>query len=194
MVYLKHNCLIFKIIGVKFVILFLVSFCIYSAYAQSIMDHVKNIFSKFHDGVSKCVKEVVNGLRTVEEILDVIDTATEEECNFFCPRGQQAIGNPYFSNHPNGCGTYGFQLEDNSLFSKDMEHCCNYHDVCYGTCLADKDVCDLKFKKCLYNTCDSRTKFLQAGGLKGCKGTAKLLYLATVGLGCKAYLDSQKKA
>ena len=35
----------------------------------------------------------------------------------------------------------------------DLEECCNYHDFCYDECGADKDLCDLHFKKCLYNVC-----------------------------------------
>lgn len=33
--------------------------------------------------------------------------------------------------------------------------CCDAHDICYDTCGADKDECDLKFKKCLYRKCSS---------------------------------------
>ncbi|XP_013794546.1 group XIIA secretory phospholipase A2-like [Limulus polyphemus] len=187
MVYLKK-------IGLKLLILFCVSCADAQIFSSFTGDGISSTIGNILRGFSVGVKEVTNGLRSIEEILDIVDTAVEEECIFSCPRGQQAIRNSYFSTYPNGCGSYGFQLKDKSLSLKDMELCCNDHDVCYGTCLADKDLCDLKFKKCLYNTCDRHKKFLQEGGLKGCKGAAKLFYLATVGLGCKAYLDSQKKA
>ena len=43
-----------------------------------------------------------------------------------------------------------------------MESCCNSHDICYDTCLSDKELCDLDFKRCLYKFCDSYEK-TQAG-------------------------------
>lgn len=36
-----------------------------------------------------------------------------------------------------------------------MALCCNEHDICYDTCNKDKELCDLDFKRCLYNYCDS---------------------------------------
>jgi secretory phospholipase A2 len=77
----------------------------------------------------------------------------------------------------------------------EMEKCCDDHDMCYDTCLADKELCDLDFKRCLYKYCDNYEKSL--GGdivVKGCKAAAKLLFTGTVTLGCKPYLDAQANA
>lgn len=47
-------------------------------------------------------------------------------------------------------------------------------------------------QKCLYKHCENSK--LSETLTKGCKATAKLLFSGTFTLGCKAYLDSQKKA
>lgn len=60
-----------------------------------------------------------------------------------------------------------------------------------------KDECDLKFKKCLYATCKSKSKqdksafFLDA---KKCKLKAKLFYVTVIGVGCQSFIDAQKEA
>lgn len=36
-----------------------------------------------------------------------------------------------------------------------MTKCCDAHDICYDTCNAHKEVCDMEFKRCLYIHCDT---------------------------------------
>lgn len=74
-----------------------------------------------------------------------------------------------------------------------MTKCCNAHDICYDTCNADKEKCDLEFKRCLYKYCEG---YLTTGTtiVNTCKAAAKLLFTGTTTLGCKSYLDAQKEA
>lgn len=51
-----------------------------------------------------------------------------------------------------------FQLDANVLPVKSMTNCCDDHDLCYSECFADKDQCDIIFRKCLYNSCDKHRK------------------------------------
>lgn len=76
-----------------------------------------------------------------------------------------------------------------------MEKCCDAHDICYATCNKDKELCDLDFKRCLYNYCETHDK-TTVGSLvaKGCKAAAKMLFTGTLTLGCRSYLDSQERA
>lgn len=58
-----------------------------------------------------------------------------------------------------------------------------------------KELCDIDFKRCLYNYCDTHEK-TTVGSIvaKGCKAAAKMLFTGTITLGCKSYLDSQERA
>ena len=75
-----------------------------------------------------------------------------------------------------------------------MATCCDKHDICYGSCLASKEKCDNLFKKCLYKTCNPEIKKLQLLEEKICKAGAKLLYSATMSVGCSSFKDAQKEA
>lgn len=81
------------------------------------------------------------------------------------------------------------------LPAKEMETCCNLHDICYDTCNSDKELCDLDFKRCLYKYCDTYEKSTVGDiVVKGCKGASKMLFTGTLTLGCKSYLDSQGRS
>ncbi|XP_050311094.1 uncharacterized protein LOC126746775 isoform X2 [Anthonomus grandis grandis] len=59
-----------------------------------------------------------------------------------------------------------------------MEECCNTHDICYDTCNADKEVCDLDFKRCLYRHCDGYSKSVGGQAMtKTCKGLVRQIDL-----------------
>ena len=37
--------------------------------------------------------------------------------------------------------------DDSPLFvEKEFTECCDDHDICYDTCLEDKDMCDIRFE------------------------------------------------
>lgn len=47
--------------------------------------------------------------------------------------------------------------------------CCHTHDICYETCGADRDECDLHFKKCLYAQCRAVQENVSKLKFKGSK-------------------------
>lgn len=74
-----------------------------------------------------------------------------------------------------------------------MTKCCDQHDICYDTCLNDKEKCDLEFKRCLYKYCEG---YQNTGTtiVNTCKAAAKMLFTGTTALGCKSFVDAQKEA
>lgn len=87
------------------------------------------------------------------------------------------------------------KIDTEYLPAPEMARCCESHDLCYDSCNSDKELCDLDFKRCLYKYCDTFEKG-PAGEIliKGCKAAAKFLFTGTMTLGCKSYLDAQKRA
>lgn len=103
--------------------------------------------------------------------------------------------NKFYQPSANGCGSLGVQINTEYLPAVEMENCCNAHDICYDTCNKDKELCDLDFKRCLYNYCETHEKTTIGSVVaKGCKAAAKMLSTGTMTLGCKAYLDSQERS
>lgn len=104
--------------------------------------------------------------------------------------------NKFYQPSADGCGSLGMKIDKEYLPAIEMENCCNTHDICYDTCNKDKELCDLDFKRCLYNYCETHEKTATVGSMltKGCKTAAKLLFTGTNTLGCKSYLDAQGKA
>lgn len=104
--------------------------------------------------------------------------------------------NKFYQSSADGCGSLGMKIDTEYLPAVEMENCCNAHDICYDTCNKDKELCDLDFKRCLYNYCETHAETATVGSLvtKGCKAAAKLLSTGTLTLGCKSYLDSQERS
>lgn len=171
----------------------------YSGYGSSTIVHLRDaliaaeaIFGDvFHNMIA-----VVKKMRTVHE---VFDAAVEETCVFTCPAVEggpevRPVQNKMYTPTSDGCGSLGLRISTDYLPAVEMETCCNEHDICYDTCNSDKELCDLEFKRCLYKYCDSYEKSI-AGDLmiNSCKAAAKMLFTGTLTLGCKSYLDSQKR-
>uniref|UniRef100_T1GYA8 Uncharacterized protein n=1 Tax=Megaselia scalaris TaxID=36166 RepID=T1GYA8_MEGSC len=70
------------------------------------------------------------------------------------------VQNKFYTPSSDGCGSLGLTIDTQYLPAKEMETCCNNHDICYDTCNSDKELCDLEFKRCLYKYCDSTDKTL----------------------------------
>ncbi|EFX86064.1 phospholipase-like protein A2, group [Daphnia pulex] len=147
------------------------------------------------DQIFSTISQKMNELTDFDTIKQIIDATIEEDCYVEeCPAGRVRQSNPYFISESNGCGSFGYQWKKDLLPDEGLEDCCNVHDHCYDECGADKDICDLEFKTCLYSVCKSRKHEWTVNELKACKGAAKLMYTATQAFGCKAYQNAQKKA
>lgn len=58
----------------------------------------------------------------------------------------RAVQNKFYTPTADGCGSLGLRISTDYLPAKEMETCCNDHDICYDTCNSDKELCDLDFK------------------------------------------------
>lgn len=139
---------------------------------------------------------ISKGIVAVQKVEEFVDATIGEDCSFECPGSQVPRSKQGHVTSSNGCGSLDVLFDDSeeSLIhvEKEFTDCCNVHDVCYDTCNADKDDCDLAFKRCLYKICKSKKKdFLDS---KTCNLKAKVFYLTVIGVGCKSYLDAQRNS
>ncbi|XP_077495269.1 group XIIA secretory phospholipase A2-like [Amblyomma americanum] len=111
------------------------------------------------------------------------------ECQFQCPASLKPSPRPLHKRSANGCGTEAFRLPASALPHPDFEACCNEHDLCYDTCLADKAQCDRSFDACMARICDTKVSSKDS-----CVSTASLFTTMTKNLGCEAFLKSQEQA
>lgn len=81
---------------------------------------------------------------------------------FFFPGGKP-VRNRNHVPTSDGCGSLGFEIASEYLPLEEMTKCCDTHDICYDTCNSGKETCDLDFKRCLYNYCDSYKSVNVAG-------------------------------
>ncbi|KAG7312361.1 hypothetical protein JYU34_001850 [Plutella xylostella] len=182
----------------KKIFIYLLTFVAYaytgfgSTMLRNLKDAVLSAESVFGDGL----RNVITVVEKFRSLHDVFDAAVEEDCIYSCPEGQRPVRNRNHIPKSDGCGSLGFQISSEYLPLEEMTKCCDAHDICYDTCNSGKEVCDLDFKRCLYNYCDSykSTSIGRDTIIKGCKGAAKLLFTGTLTLGCKSYLDAQKNA
>lgn len=178
------------------IILCVVSGCSEETYFESLyksMEQAQNSLKEVAVAMNKGLKTLAQTIRFVENF---IDSTVEEDCYYKCPgRGQKiAVDNPNHVPKSNGCGSLGVFFEEDDLPRPEMVDCCNMHDICYDTCGSDKEDCDRKFKRCLYNICDVSQNAMDVIGIKKCKGGSKLLYTATMAFGCTSFRDAQHNA
>lgn len=123
-------------------------------------------------------------------ICSISQTINSNPTNTQCPIGY-THPTPTF----NGCGSEtknGFKLAMQSFQKKitifDFTKCCNAHDICYGTCGSDKNICESHFKSCMKGVCDpiSWTK------RQLCKAKAFGYYHAVDKLGHTAFDKAQE--
>ncbi|KAG0726281.1 Group XIIA secretory phospholipase A2 [Chionoecetes opilio] len=155
------------------------------------MVEAKETLGELAVSVNKGLKTVAQTVKFVETF---IDSTVEEDCIYKCPKNRIPVRNLDHVPQSNGCGSLGVFFEKEDLPRVEMVDCCNAHDVCYDTCGSDKEDCDREFKRCLYRTCDLNVKEVNILTEKKCKGGAKLLYTATMALGCTAYKEAQRQA
>lgn len=164
--------------------------------SKAFIQDLQETLGKAKEYLEDMAPYLTKGLKTVQKIEEIIDSAIAEECPYECPRGKIPIPKPGHVQTSNGCGAIDMFFDDSEdswiKLEKDFTKCCNSHDECYDTCNEDKDMCDLTFKKCLYKVCQMKKyAFLDE---KTCKLKAKLAYLAVIGVGCQMYKDAQTNA
>ncbi|XP_046657584.1 group XIIA secretory phospholipase A2-like [Daphnia pulicaria] len=161
------------------------------SYFDEIKDAMHNLKSFLHTGLDGLAKLA----KTIQVVEQFVDATIDEDCEpYTCPKGFIRKANPLHIPESNGCGSFGYTWKEEKLPLKELEECCHTHDYCYDDCGADKDLCDLHFKKCLYKVCSYHEEELSLLFMKACKGTAKLMYTGTLALGCQAYREAQNKA
>nr|XP_045608740.1 group XIIB secretory phospholipase A2-like protein [Procambarus clarkii] len=155
------------------------------------MLNAKNTLKEVAIAVNKGLKTVAQTIKFVE---DFIDSTVEEECYYKCKGKKIPVHNPNHRPEANGCGSLGVFFEKDDLSRPEMVDCCNDHDICYDTCGSNKENCDRTFRRCLYSTCEVSKDKMDILMFKKCQGGAKLLYTATMALGCTSYKDAQRSA
>lgn len=95
----------------------------------------------------------------------------------------------------NGCGSAGIggYLVPDDFDDYSFTPACNNHDVCYGTCNANKDTCDSNFLRDMRMVCEQH--FLDFSPAKhDCDENAWIYYRAVQVIGGGAYSDAQQEA
>ena len=155
------------------------------------------ILEDFSGLLSNSLSYLKRGLEVAKQVDDFVEHTIGEECEFECSKkGFVAVPRKAHQPSANGCGSFDFLFDDTEEsfihVEKAFSKCCNAHDFCYDTCGADKDECDLRFKKCLYGTCkQKKDQFLDS---KKCKLKAKLFYITVLGVGCQSFITAQNQA
>ncbi|XP_059172001.1 group XIIA secretory phospholipase A2-like [Physella acuta] len=143
---------------------------------------------------SSNARQLLDGLQKFFDNAHEYIGNSKKGCVFQCPDGNTPKQNPEFTPTSNGCGAFGFKLEEHIKIA-DVTSCCDAHDVCYDTCNRPKDTCDIEFKECLEDLCTKYTDVLpNPEWPKYCVHGVDMIYAATMLLGCKPYRDAQEKA
>ncbi|KAF5286972.1 hypothetical protein FQR65_LT12370 [Abscondita terminalis] len=167
----------------------------YSGYGSGILSNLRDAVLAAENVFGDVMENVITVAKKFKTLHEVFDAAVEEDCIFKCP-GDGVTPKPN-RNHvakADGCGALGLKIDSSSLPIGEMSKCCNEHDICYDTCNSNKEACDLDFKRCLYQYCETYKKNIGEKMVTACKGAAKILFTGTMALGCRAYLNAQKEA
>jgi len=171
-----------------------VGYC-YSGYGSSILSSLRDAVLSSEILFGDVFKNLITVAKKFKTVHEIFDSAVEENCVYQCPGNQNPVKNKLHAPTSDGCGSLGMKINTEYLPAPEMARCCDSHDICYDTCNSDKELCDIEFKRCLYKYCDSFEKgTAQETLIKGCKTAAKVLFTGTITLGCKSYLDAQKRA
>jgi RHS repeat-associated protein len=146
----------------------------------------------------------------IEAVRPDLASEIRDGCADICtanPDAYQAPPNPPPSNPPqgtklcqivppnqNGCGAKGgFQFPQEFVFWT-FEAACNAHDLCWGTCGADKDDCDRQFRDDLYSMCEPYNSWIPPFPklYSDCRNLAYAYYLG-VSLGGQNPFDKAQK-
>ncbi len=128
---------------------------------------------------------------------EVYNHLIDEECDFdHCGPGLAPVSDPSHVPSSDGCGAVNMLFDDSDASPVRLDprfaDCCDDHDHCYDTCNSDRDLCDLRFRRCLYRVCSTlESKLFEQDP---CKAKARAAFLLVQGLGCPLYRDAQRNA
>ncbi|XP_055856506.1 group XIIA secretory phospholipase A2 [Episyrphus balteatus] len=166
----------------------------YSGYGSSTIASLRDAIIAAEAIFGDVFHNVITVARKFKTVHEVFDAAVDENCVFTCPGDVKSVQNKMYTPSSDGCGSLGLSISTEYLPAAEMGACCNEHDICYDTCNSDKELCDLDFKRCLYRHCETYDKTIASDiVIKSCKGAAKMLFTGTLTLGCKSFLDAQKR-
>ena len=156
-------------------------------------------YEELNDLLGNSLSYLKRGLDIAKQVDEFVEHTIGEECLFECPKaGFIAVPRKTHKASANGCGSFDFLFDDSEesfiFVEKEFSQCCNLHDHCYDVCGADKDECDLKFKKCLYGSCKNRRQELDFLQSKKCRLKAKMFYITVLGIGCQSFISAQNEA
>lgn len=120
----------------------------------------------------------------------VIDNANKEECFYICPKGGDPQPKKNIVFKPSGCSTFGIDIKDEDLPSKEMRRCCEEQQKCYHRCNSSKVECDRAFQGCLHTECVAVAK--DPKSVTVCDTATKLLLMGILSFGCKTFKDAQR--
>lgn len=165
----------------------------WSGYGSGLLSNLRDAVIAAETVFQDFLENAVTVARKIKDVHEVFDAAVEEHCVFECPSG--ASPKPDWNHKPqsDGCGSLGIKIDQEYLPLTEMTKCCDAHDICYDTCNSDKEKCDLEFKRCLYRYCEGY-ETTSVTIVNTCKAAAKMLFTGTTTLGCKSFIDAQKKA
>lgn len=162
----------------------------YSGYGSSVIATLRDAIIAAEAVFGDVFQNLIYVAKKFKVVHEVFDAAVEENCIFKCPGGKKmkkltthnflaawiaiffgnCLGgsptrNKFYIPSADGCGSLGMKINTEYLPATEMASCCNEHDICYDTCNKDKELCDLDFKRCLYNYCDTYEKTAVGGDL-----------------------------
>lgn len=161
----------------------------YSGYGSSVIATLRDAIIAAEAVFGDVFQNLIYVAKKFKVVHDVFDAAVEENCFYKCPGGEWIVvigvvtfyhifiacthfqiggmpsRNKYYVPSADGCGSLGLKINTEYLPATEMASCCNEHDICYDTCNKDKELCDLDFKRCLYNYCDTYEKTAVGGDL-----------------------------
>ena len=162
--------------------------------SNGLFDGLRETLSEAKKYLDDVTPYIMDGIKMVERAEQFVDSTIGEECEFVCRKGLVPRQKPGHVPDANGCGSMNVIFDDSDesyiRIEGDFTECCNEHDVCYDTCGSDKDMCDVRFKKCLYASCKKANSLMATG----CKIKAKMAFMAVLGIGCQPFKDAQAEA
>ena len=166
--------------------------------SAALFDGLEDLVKGAKDYFDELNPYLAKGVDLAKSVNEFIENTIAEDCPYECPRlGHSPVPRPGHIKSSNGCGSLDVIFDDSEDSLIHMEagfmECCHEHDLCYDTCGADKDLCDLTFKRCLYSVCKGKAE-TQILDKKACKIKAKLAYMSVIGVGCQSFRSAQKDA